>query len=241
MNIQNSTAIVTGANRGIGKAFVQTLLERGAKRVYATARKVSTLEDIVALDSNRVVPLTLDITDRKQVASVANQTRDVNLLINNAGVLAVGSLLEAPLELVMRDVDTNYFGTLNMVRAFAPVLESNGGGSIVNLLTIVALASMPGIGAYNASKAAAWSLTQSVRAELSKKGIQVHGVYPGAVDTDMIRDFQMPKTSPQEIAQAALNGVETGLEDIFPDAMSQQFYAGWQQDHKAVEHQFGSM
>ena len=241
MNIHDSTALVTGANRGIGQALVQHLLERGAKRIYATARKIRMLEEITALDPQRIVPLALDITDRHQVSSVAASARDVNLLVNNAGVLALGSILEAPLELVVRDVDTNYYGTLNMVRAFAPVLEANGGGGIVNLLTIVALASMPGLGAYNASKAATWSLTQSIRAELGKKNISVHGVYPGAVDTDMIRAFEMPKTSPLEIAKATLDGVEACTEDIFPDAMSQQFYAGWRQDHKMMEQQFGSM
>lgn len=190
---------------------------------------------------SRVIPLQIDVTNVAQVKAAANQAKDVTLLINNAGVAAFGSILSNPQELVVRDIDTNYYGKLNMIRAFAPIIESNGGGGIANLLTIVALASMPGLGGYNASKAAAWSMTQSVRAELSKKGIEVYGVYPGAVDTDMIRAIEMPKTSPEDLASATLDGIEASQEDIFPDAMSQQFYTGWTRDHKALEHQFGAM
>lgn len=241
MQIQNTVALVTGANRGIGKAYVEKLLARGAKKVYAAARDPKTLTEVVALDPSRVVPLQIDVTNVAQIKAAAAQAKDVTLLINNAGVAAFGSILSNPQELVVRDIDTNYFGKLNMIRAFAPIIESNGGGGIANLLTIVALASMPGLGGYNASKAAAWSMTQSVRAELGKKGIEVFGVYPGAVDTDMIRAIEMPKTSPEDLASATLDGIEAGQEDIFPDAMSQQFYTGWTQDHKAVEHQFGAM
>jgi NAD(P)-dependent dehydrogenase (short-subunit alcohol dehydrogenase family) len=244
MQISQSTALVTGANRGIGRSLVEALLDRGATRIYATARRLRTLDALVELAPDRIIPLALDVTDRRQVQAAAERARDVSLLINNAGALAMGSVVDAPFELVARDIDTNYYGPLHMIRAFAPALTEQApqrGAAIVNVLTIVALASMPGLGAYNASKAAAWSLTQSARATLAPAGVQVIGVYPGAVDTDMIRDFEMAKTAPSVIAQATLDGIEAGAEDVFPDAMSQQLYEAWRADHKAVEHQFATM
>lgn len=241
MKIQNATALVTGANRGIGYAFVNALLKAGAKKVYATARDVSSLESVTALDTNRVIPLQVDVTDRKLVNALPTQTPDVNLLINNAGILAFGSILDVPVETVIQQFETNFYGTLNMTRTFVPVIEKNQGGAIVNLLTLVALASMPGLSVYNASKAAAWSMTQSLRASVTAKGIAVHGVFPGAVDTDMLAGVEMAKTSPADITAAVLLGIEAEQEDIFPDPMSTQLYAAWKQDHKAIEKQFATM
>jgi len=241
MKLENSTALVTGANRGIGREIVADLLGRGVRRIYAGARRVKDLEAIVAAAPDRIVPLQIDITDRPQIKAAAEKARDVTLLINNAGVADFGAILECPLELTVRDMDTNFFGTLNMARAFAPIIEQNGGGAVVNFLTVVALASMPGLGAYNASKAAAWSMTQSIRAGLAPKGIDVHGVFPGPVDTDMIRAVEIDKTDPREVAKAVLDGIASGTEDIFPDPMSRAVYDSWRQDHKAVERQFASM
>lgn len=241
MKIQNSTALVTGANRGIGRELVLALLRTGAKRIYAGARDVKTLDSIKALDPVRVIPLLLDVTNQELVNSVVKVAPDVNLLINNAGVLEFGSILDVPMDKVVRQFGTNFYGKLNMARACAPIIEANGGGAIVNVLTLVALASMPGLSTYNASKAAAWSMTQSLRATLSGKGIEVFGVFPGAVDTDMLAGVDMPKTSPADIAAAVMLGVEAGREDIFPDPMSTQLYAAWKQDHKAVEKQFATM
>ncbi|MBZ5541448.1 MAG: SDR family oxidoreductase [Acidobacteriia bacterium] len=241
MKTQLSIALVTGANRGIGRAFVEALLERGVNRVYAAARKLTDLEPVVAIDRKRVLPLKIDITSLAEINAAAEKACDVNLLINNAGIADFGSLLDAPGESIRRNMETNYFGTLHAIRSFAPVIEKNGGGAIVNLLTIVALASMPGLGVYNASKAAAWSMTQSLRADLRKRKIRVYGVFPGPVDTDMIRGVDMPKTSATDVARAVLSGIENGDEDIFPDPMAKQMYAAWKQDHKAVERQFGSM
>ncbi len=241
MEIKNSTVFVTGANRGIGRAFVEALLERGARRVYAAARNVKDLDAVRALDGRRIYPIQLDITNPDQVAKAVAAASDVTLLVNNAGIAEFGSLLQLPHETVRRNMETNYFGTLNVSREFSRVIEKNGGGAIVNVLTIVALASMPGLGAYNASKAAAWSMTQSMRAELSKRGIQVYGVFPGPVDTDMSRGFEMAKAAPGPLARTVLDAIERGEEDIFPDAMSQQVYSSWRQDHKAVERQFAAM
>lgn len=235
MKIQDSIALVTGANRGIGRAFVDQLLAHGARRVYAAARKADDLKAIVALDPKRVFALALDVTDPAQVAAAAQRAADVNLLINNAGVLGVGGAAELPIEVARRNMEVNYFGTLAVSRAFAPVLKANGGGALVNVLSVASFASMPGIAGYNASKAAAWSLTQSLRADLGRQGTMVHGVFPGPVDTDMGKGFPIEKAAPAEVANAALHGIESGTEDIFPDMMSRQVYAAWFADHKAVE------
>jgi short-subunit dehydrogenase len=178
----------------------------------------------------------LDVTDKENFFRVASQATDVNLLINNAGVLDPGSVLKAPLEAFDRNMAVNFFGVLFGARAFAGTLTRNN-GTMVNILTIVALASLPSFGIYNASKAAAWSLTQSLRGDLSKQGVSVIGVFPGAVDTDMLREMSIPKAPPDEIAAAIAEGIEAGHEDIFPDAASRQFYAEWRVDHKSVERQ----
>ncbi|MEP6781280.1 MAG: SDR family oxidoreductase [Gemmatimonadaceae bacterium] len=240
MQIKNSVALVTGANRGIGRAFVEALLGGGASRVYATARTASTLDSVVALDEKRVHAVTLDVKNVADAKNAAAMAQHVTLLINNAGVLNFGGLTDIPLATVRDDMDINFFGTLNMVNAFAPTLERNH-GVVVNMLSLLSLASMPGLASYNASKAAMWSLTQSYRADLGKRGVKVFSVFPGSVDTDMIRSFEMPKTPAIDVARAVLAGIEAGEEDIFPDEMARQVYAGWKQDHKAIERQFGSM
>lgn len=241
MQITNATALVTGANRGIGLALVKALLNSGVKRVYASARDVKKLEAVVALDPRRVKALRLDVTDPALVSAATAAALDVNLLINNAGILEFGSFLDVPTEKIVRQFETNFYGKLNMARAFAPVIEANGGGAIVNMLTFVALASMPALSTYNASKAATWSMTQSLRATLASKKIQVFGVFPGAVDTDMLAGVEMAKTSPADVAAVIVSGVVSGTEDIFPDPMSTQLYAAWKLDHKAVEKQLAAM
>jgi len=180
------------------------------------------------------------VTDAAQLAHVAEQAQDVRLLFNNAGVLDFGSVLDAPPAAFKRNFDVNFFGLLDVTRALAPVLATQQ-GAVVNLLTLVALASMPGLGVYNASKAAAWSLTQSLRADFSKRGVKVFGVFPSAVDTDMLKDVEMPKTSADAVAREVLAGLEAETEDIFPDPMAKQLYAQWAADHKAIEHQFATM
>ncbi len=240
MQIKNSIALVTGANRGIGRALVESLLAQGASKVYAAARRVKDLESVVALDPKRVVALQVDVTSPVQLSDAAAKAKDVTLLINNAGVLDFGSVLEAPAEAFARDFDVNFYGPLHTTRAFAGSLV-RGKGAVVNVLTVVALASMPGIGVYNASKAAAWSLTQSLRGDLGKQGVKVFAVFPGPVDTDMAKEFPMQKASPREVADEILAGIEEGIEDIFPDPMSKQVYGAWAADHKAVERQFASM
>jgi NAD(P)-dependent dehydrogenase (short-subunit alcohol dehydrogenase family) len=240
MQIKDSVALITGANRGIGRALVTALLARGARRVYAAARNPTQLQELEAIDGARVNGVKLDVTNIADVDAVAARANDVSLLINNAAILDHGRSTEVPLAAIRANMETNFFGTLNVSRAFIPVLERNH-GAVVNMLTIVALASMPPLAAYNASKAAVLSLTQSMRGDLAPRGITVYGVFPGPVDTDMSRGFAVPKTPALDVALATLDGVEAGSEDIFPDSMAQQVYSAWRQDHKAIERQFAAM
>ncbi|HEU0029490.1 MAG TPA: SDR family NAD(P)-dependent oxidoreductase [Kofleriaceae bacterium] len=213
MNLENITAFVTGANRGLGRALVEQLLARGAKRVYAATRS-GTLEH----RDPRVVPVRLDVTDPAAARDAASAARDTELLVNNAGVLASASVLSAERAQLDADFAVNVHGVLNVTRAFAGQLPR--GAAIVNVLSIVSMASMPAIGGYSASKAAAWSVTQALRAELAPAGVAVHAAFPGAIDTDMIRSFDMPKTSPADVARGILDGVADGTLDIAPDAMA---------------------
>src|SRR5262245_37351973 len=198
MRIEGSVAVVTGANRGLGRAFVEQLLARGAKRIYAGARDPSKLRDVVASNGGRVVALRIDLGDPASIAAAAKTAKDATLLINNAGALEFGSQLAADLAGIRRDFETNYFGTLHVTRAFVPALEANKNGAIVNVLAVVSLVSIPGLGGYSASKAAAHSLTLGLRGELSKRGISVHGAYPGPIDTDMTRRNDRPKHRARE-------------------------------------------
>jgi len=240
MRIDNAVALVTGANRGIGAALVQALLAHGASKVYAAARREPDLATLHARNDRRIVPVHLDVTDAAQVAWVAVQASDLTILFNNAGVLNFGSVLDAPSAAFNQNFDVNFFGLLHTTRAFAPTLTKHQ-GAVVNILTLVALASMPSLGVYNASKAAAWSLTQSLRGDFAKRQVKVFGVFPGAVDTDMLKGVEMPKTAPADVASAVLKGVEADEEDIFPDPMAQALYAQWTTDHKAIERQFAAM
>lgn len=232
MNIENTTAVVTGANRGIGKEIVDELLARGAKTVYATARDTAKLD----VADDRVVKVQLDVADEASVRAAAATIQNADLLINNAGALALGSLLDAPLADVRRDLETNYFGLINVVRALAPQVSA-ANGAVVNLLSVVSLTAMPGIGGYSASKAAAWSLTQSLRGELGPRGVEVFGVFPGPVDTDMARDagIEMEMASPRDVAVEILDGIAAGQLNIFPDAMAKGVYEQWKNDHAGTE------
>src|SRR5262245_1071986 len=240
MKIDNTIALVTGANRGIGAALVQALLEQGASKVYAAARQETDLAALRAKNDRRIVPVQLDVTDPAQVGRVAAQASDVRLLFNNAGVLNFGSVLDAPSTAFDRNFDVNVFGLLHTTRAFASALTTHQ-GAVVNILTLVALASMPSLGVYNASKAAAWSLTQSMRGDFAKRQVKVFGVFPGAGDTDMLKGVEMPKTATADDAAAVLDGIGADDEDIFPDPMAKALYAQWTTNHKAIERQFAAM
>ena len=232
MDIADCRALVTGANRGIGAAFVDELLARGAARVYAAARA----GQASAAADPRVVPVTLDITDQAQVDAAATTCRDITLLINNAGVNFNSGLLTAPaIDSARLEIETNYLGTLRMCRAFAPVLGRNGGGCIVNMISILALVQLPLMGSLCASKAALWSLTQGVRAELAKQATLVVGVLPGAVETRMTEGVPVPKIKPAEVVAAALDAVASGTEEVYPSQMAQGWLAQHRADPKALE------
>lgn len=245
MSFTDSVVLVTGANRGIGLALTQALLARGVKRLYAAARDPSALSALAASSNGKIIPLKLDTTNPTQVADAAKAASDVTLLINNAGTAVFGDILTSPLDAITADMQTNYFGTLSMVRAFAPLIEANAkgtndNGAIANVLSVVALAAMPGLGGYCASKFAAGALTQAIRGSLKPRGIRVHAIFPGPVDTDMAKDFNAPKASPSDVATAILDGIAAHNEDIFPDAMALHVAETWRSNPKQLEQDFAA-
>lgn len=240
--IEGKTVLVTGANRGIGRSFVEALLERGAEKIYATARNTDALSDLVAAGNGRVVPVKLDVTQADQIDVVGKAYTDVELLINNAGMAGFAGIIDADtLEAARSEMEVNYFGTFNMTRAFAPVLKENGGGAIINIASIASHVNFPVLGSYSASKAAVHSLTQGVRGELAAQGTFVAGVYPGPVDTDMAAGVPMDKTAPAAVVKSVLDGLEAGEEDIYPDPAAVEMYSGFRGDPKALEKQAGEM
>jgi NAD(P)-dependent dehydrogenase (short-subunit alcohol dehydrogenase family) len=237
MKIRGAIAFLSGANRGLGRVLAEQLLAAGVATLYAAARDPAALAEVVALDPDRVRPVGLDTTDHAAVEVAAELAGDTTLLINNAGVAAFAPGLTAPPEDVAREMAVNFGGSYAMVRAFAPVIERNGGGAIVNVLSMAGLAAIPPLAGYSASKAAAHSMTQAVRAELRPRGISVHGVYPAGIGTDMLAHPSIPHSSPEEVAAGILAGVEAGEEDIFPCALSRAEAAVWWADPKGLERQ----
>jgi NAD(P)-dependent dehydrogenase (short-subunit alcohol dehydrogenase family) len=216
MNLTGSVALVTGANRGLGARLVTELLRAGAARVYAATRTAGAGVG----EDPRVVPLTLDITDPASVTAAAAAAPDITVLVNNAGTLAFGSALDGDLAGFERDLRTNYVGTLRVARAFVPVLERNAPAAIVNVLTLIALAPMVPMAGYSASKAAAHSVTQALRAELRPRGISVLGAYPGGIDTDMLAGVEAPKAPPHLVASRIVAALAAGETLVFPDDAS---------------------
>ena len=235
-NPARSVALVTGANRGIGRAFVQTLLDRGAAKIFAGARSTDSFDDLRALDPERVIPVQIDVTDAGQVAAVAAQAGDVNLLVNNAGQAQfTAALVDDDLVAARADMEVNYFGTLRVTRAFAGILGTNGGGGIINIASIAGVQNFPLAATYSASKAALHSAIQAFRFELGPQGTTVVGVYPGPVDTDMAAGLEVDKDSPESIATASLDALAAGTEDVYPGEMSSSFEQALRQDPKELE------
>jgi NAD(P)-dependent dehydrogenase (short-subunit alcohol dehydrogenase family) len=219
VNITGSVALVTGANRGLGARLVAELLRRGVGKVYATTRAPGAIS-VETLADPRVQPLTLNVTDQVSLDAAAKAASDVTLLINNAGVLGFGGVLDGDLDLFHRDLQTSYLGTLRATRAFVPVLNANGGGAIVNVLTLIALAPVAPMAGYSASKAAAHSMTQALRAELRGTGIDVIGAYPGGIDTDMLAGVEADKATPELVAARIVDGIASGDTVVWPDDAS---------------------
>lgn len=239
--IAGSVALVTGCNRGIGPETVRALLQAGANRVYVGARKPEGLKSLVAEAPDRLQAFEIDVTKPEQVAAAARMASDVTLLVNNAGVNFNTPLVAIEgTDNARREMEVNYFGTLAMCRAFQPILKANGGGAIVNMLSILSQVNLPLMGSLCASKAAALSLTQAVRAELKAQGTHVMGVLPGAVDTDMTKGVNVPKIQPAYVAQAIVDGLRRRAEEIYPGDMSAGVFYGLSGDPKAVEREFAN-
>ena len=229
MNLENKVILVTGANRGIGRALVEEALRRGAKRVYAGTRKPLTHAD------PRVIYLMLDVTNREQIRQAVAEVASLDVLINNAGVAFYDDLSDR--DMLDRHFAVNLFGPYDLMQAFLPSLTRSQ-GAVVNILSVVALAPLPLIASYSVSKAAAFSLTQSMRAYLAGRGVRVHAVLTGPVDTDMNRGLDIPKASPESAARAIYDGVEKEEEEIFPDPMSASIAESWRDGTaKALERQ----
>jgi NAD(P)-dependent dehydrogenase (short-subunit alcohol dehydrogenase family) len=212
MKISNATVLVTGANRGIGLAFTRELLARGARKVYAGARDPS------SVTQPGVEPIRLDVTKPDEVAAAVARAGDVTLVINNAGIAQVGGFLAADSEEVARrQFETNFFGMLRVSKAFAPVLKANGGGGLINVLSIVSWINGGQLAGYAATKSAAWSLTNALRHELAPQHTQVLALHMAFVDTDLARGLDGPKTSPEDIVRSALDGLEAGLDEVLAD------------------------
>jgi len=243
MQIHGTTALVTGANRGIGKAFADTLLERGAARVYAAVRDVTTVTDT---DTDpRVVAVQLDVTDADQVAAVARALGDIELVVNNAGIARPATPLSAELDAARAELEVNYLSLIATTQAFAPILAANGGGAFINVLSVGSWVGSPTLSTYTASKSAAWNYTNAARVELKHQGTHVVGVHVGFVDTDLTAGLDVDKIAPAAVAAAALDAVEAGQPEAIVDAFSRQVKANLSDDHRTlypqVEHDFAAL
>jgi NAD(P)-dependent dehydrogenase (short-subunit alcohol dehydrogenase family) len=221
MKLDNATVLITGANRGLGLAFAREALKRGARKVYAGARNPAS----VTLAG--VVPIKLDVTSAADIAAVARELGDVTLLINNAGIAATGGFLaEGSAEAAQRHLDTNFFGPLRLTQAFAPILAKNGGGAILNVLSIASWINGPLLGNYGMSKSAAWAMTNGTRIELREQNTQVLALHVGFIDTDLTNGFDVPKSQPDDVVRTTLDALEAGASEVLADEITRQVHAG---------------
>lgn len=222
MKLENAVVLITGANRGLGLAFAREALARGARKVYAAARDPSS----VKLEG--VVPVKLDVTKPEEIAALARELKDVGLLINNAGIAVTGGFLngEASARDAQAMLEVNFFGPMRLTQAFAPTLAANGGGAILNVLSVASWINGPLLGAYGASKSAAWALTNGLRIDLKAQGTQVVGLHAGFIDTDLTQGIDAPKSTPQAIVSAAFDGLEAGASEVLSDDISRMVHQG---------------
>jgi NAD(P)-dependent dehydrogenase (short-subunit alcohol dehydrogenase family) len=242
MQLENAVALITGANGDIGQYFIEALQNAGVAHIYAAARNPASLNAIAAADPDRIIPIALDIVDEQSVLAAVAQCQDVNLLINNAGVGLLKGFISAPdLSSARAEMEVNYFGSLAMCRAFAPVLQRNGGGAIVNMLSILGRVNFPLNASYGASKAAGILMTQGVRAELARQGTLVVGVMPATVDTPGSRNFPPPKVAPAVVAEEALQAVREAVEEVYPGEQAKAMAAQLLSDPKGLEKMMATM
>lgn len=232
MSLENKTVLVSGANRGIGASLVRHLLQAGVRKIYAGARDIAKLPDF---GDGRIEPLQLDVTDAASIERAAKTAGDIDVLINNAGILQFTDFMATPLDVLNADMVTNFYGTLHVTRAFVPGLAARGGGTIVNNVSIVGLVAVAPMGGYSASKAALHSLTQTLRVTLKPQGIDVLGIYPGPIDTELARDIPLAKATPDEAAANIVRGIENGDAYIFPDPTAQQIEYLWANNGRQLE------
>ena len=219
MSFNNSVVLITGANRGLGLEFAKQAIERGAKKVYAAVRDVSSIQ------LEGVIPVKLDVTDAAAVAEVASRLTDVTILINNAGIAQVGGLVANNAQQLLREqLETNVFGLLNLSQAFAPVLAKNGGGTILNVLSALSWINTPMLAGYGTSKSAAWGLTNGLRHELRAQGTQVVGLHAGFIDTDLTRGLNVPKAAPRDVVRQAYEAILAKADEVFVDDTARQLH-----------------
>ncbi len=241
VTIKGKSALVSGANRGIGRAITEALLNNGASKVYAGARKISSLDSLKEKYGERLVSVELDVTKDETIENAAKTANDIDILVNNAGVLVPGNFgFGNFLESMRTNFDVNVWGLAKLTDAFYNELKSKDSAAIVSVSSVAGLANMPVASTYSASKAAVHSIVQGLRGELKDSNVLVCGVYPGPIDTDMAKGFEIEKDTPENVAQNVINAIENGVEDIYPDVMSSQLGEAYATNPKAVEIQFSS-
>lgn len=241
-DIKDKIALVTGANRGIGEGFVQHLLKAGASTIYAAARDIKNLESLVATNPDVIKPVLLDVTNSDHINQLASQISSLDILVNNAGIAnACSSLSDDALEIARTEMETNYFGPLQITRALLPVLKKSPEAVIINISSIAGISNFPTLGPYSASKAAVHSFTQGLRAELASDTFHVLGVYPGPIDTRLAEGMEMEKPQPIQVAERTFKSLSEGKIDVLPDDFSEEMYSAFLQHPHELEKVFSQM